>query len=768
MKKIIFLFVISVSYIFGNIHSIDLKKGWQLVGFADKIEDISLFEDSRIQLVWSFDNKSKKWLSYSSHSDINSQLKDAKVDTLRRVDSYNAIWIYSISDWTFVYEEINNGELKSNLQIFGGWNLISISSDLIISDGLFEGMKVFKYSEQEWSDNNSDDLFPNIDNIDTKDGIWVYSAEDKSIDLSKMSASLRTFSNELELKEYIIDMQKANQYQYQYYIPESVFMPKIDVSDDMVFAEPSIAEAEAAVPEKSIVENAKSVDNATDTNIQEVGVDESDILKHNGKYIFNIDSRNSKILIRTFDSILESNLSILNEISFTPNTTPNSMYIKDDKLIVLLNYNNYNIEPYYERALPPSYNISKFIIEIYDISDILDIKRVKEFYIDGYIKNSRLVGNYLYMISSFSPSFDDYKNPSIDNSTILPTLLVDGKESTLINSNFTYAPYKLNQTPTITSITQIDIQTMMLTKNISIIGDTDTIYASTDSIYLTNNQYPAFFGFEESYDRTTIYKFNIKDYFRYEANGQVGGRVLNQFSMSEYDNHLRIATTTNFWGWRETDNALYVLKQNSTSLVTEGEIHSLGEENEVIKSVRFMGDRGFLVTAIRTDPFYTLDLSDHSNPIVVGELKVAGFSTYLHPVDENLILSLGRDDDAFKIELYDVSNFANPISVDKAIFSNSSSNAEYNHKAFTFRSSDNLFSFGLNSYFDNGLSRDGFVYQIKDSKILFKNQVTMDDNYGYNLRSIIFDDANNSTYTVFIDNNESKIVSIDNNQSILD
>ena len=372
------------------------------------------------------------------------------------------------------------------------------------------------------------------------------------------------------------------------------------------------------------------------------------------------------------------------------------------------------------------------------------------------------------MISSFSPTFDDSENPSVDNSTILPRLLVDGSESTLINPNFTYAPYKLNQSPTITSITQIDINSMIVTKNISIIGDTDTIYASTDSIYLTNNQYPSFFGFKESYDRTTIYKFNIKDDFRYEANGQVDGRVLNQFSMSEYDNHLRIATTTNFWGWRETDNALYILKQNSTSLVAEGEIHSLGKENEVIKSVRFMGDRGFLVTAIQTDPFYTLDLSNYANPRVVGELKVAGFSTYLHPIDNNLILSLGRDDDAFKIELYDVSNFSNPISVDKAIFTNSSSNAEYNHKAFTFRSSDNLFSFGLNSYFENNISRDGFVYQIKDSKIVFKNQVTMDDNYGYNLRSIIFDDSNQSTHTIFIDNNESKMVSIDSNQSILD
>lgn len=762
MKKIILLLILSISYIFANMHSIDFKKGWQLVGFADNIEDISLFKDSRIQLVWSFDNKSKKWLSYSSYADINTQLDNAGVETLKQIDSYNAVWIYSVSDWTFVYEEIKTQKIKSNLQLFGGWNLVSISSDLIISDGLFEGMKVLKYSEQEWSDNNSDDLFPSIDNIDTKDGIWVYSAEDKSIDISKISATLRTFSDELELKEYIIDMHKANQYQYHYYMPELLIMPMMDDSVNMVFEEKAEADREASV------ESAKSVDNATDTNIQEVGVDESDILKHNGKYIFNIDSHSSKILIRSFDNILDSNLTLLTEISFTPNTTPSSMYIKDDKLIVLLNYNNYNIEPYYIKSIAPYYDVSKFVIEIYDISDILDIKRVKEFYIDGYIKNSRLVGNSLYMISSFSPSFDDYENPSIDNSTILPTLLVDGTQSTLINPNFTYAPHKLNQSPTITSITQIDINSMIVTKNISIIGDTDVIYASTDSIYLTNNQYPSFFGFTESYDRTTIYKFNIKDDFRYEANGQVGGMVLNQFSMSEYDNHLRIATTTNFWGWRETDNALYVLKQESTSLVSEGEIHSLGEDNEVIKSARFMGDRGFLVTAIQTDPFYTLDLSDHTNPIAVGELKVAGFSTYLHPIDNNLILSLGRDDDAFKIELYDISNFANPISVDKAIFTNSSSNAEYNHKAFTFRSSDNLFSFGLNSYFDNGMSRDGFVYQIEDSKIVFKNQVTMDDTYGYNLRSIIFDDSNKSTHTVFIDNNESKIVSLDNNQSILD
>jgi len=767
MKKVIFLFILSISYIFGNMHSIELKKGWQLVGFSDRIDDISLFEDSRIQLVWSFNNKSKRWVSYSSHADINYQLDKLGSNTLTNIDSYSAVWIYSLSDWTFVYKEINNGELKPNLELFGGWNLISISSDLIISDDMFEGMRVLKYSEQEWSTNSSDGLFPDINSIDTKDGLWVYSAEDKSIDISKKSGTLKTFSDDLELKNYILEMYKANQYHYLYYMPEPVPLMEKEIDDSMVLSEPEMVSSDRIAEDVSMPNSESSVDDATTTNIQEFGVDESDILKHNGKYIFNIDSATSTILVRSFSNILDSNSTLINQISFAPNTTPNSIYIKDNRLIVLLTYNNYTIEPYYIKSLPPLYdNIEKFVIEIYDITDILDIKKLKDFYIDGYIKNSRLVGNSLYMISSFYPTFNDYDNPSIDDSTLLPTLLVDGKETTLINPNFTYAPYKLNQGPTITSITQIDINAMVVIKNISVIGETDTIYASTDSIYLTSNQYPLFFGFQDSYDRTTIYKFNIKDDFRYEANGQVDGRVLNQFSMSEYNNNLRIATTTNFWGWRDNDNALYILKQDSTNLVTQGEIHSLGEPNEVIKSARFMGNKGFLVTAVQTDPFYTLDLTNPSNPKVVGELKVEGFSTYLHPIDDNLILSLGRDSDAFKVELYDVSNFANPISIDKAIFQNSSSNSEYNHKAFTFRSSDNLFSFGLNSYVDGNLSRDGFVYQIEDNMIKFKSQVTMDNEYGYNLRSIIFD--NNETYTIFIDNNESKIVSIENNQSLLD
>lgn len=162
---------------------------------------------------------------------------------------------------------------------------------------------------------------------------------------------------------------------------------------------------------------------------------------------------------------------------------------------------------------------------------------------------------------------------------------------------------------------------------------------------------------------TGIVKISL-DTFNVLANEKVPGMLLNQFSLDEYKDHLRIATTIGdgFWGFSlESANDVYVLDKN---LKVAGFVRDLGL-TERIYSARFVGDRGYVVTFRETDPFYVLDLSVPQNPKLAGELKIPGYSSYLHPVSESKILGIGKEGSKVKISLFDVSSASNPTEASK-------------------------------------------------------------------------------------------------------
>jgi inhibitor of cysteine peptidase len=165
----------------------------------------------------------------------------------------------------------------------------------------------------------------------------------------------------------------------------------------------------------------------------------------------------------------------------------------------------------------------------------------------------------------------------------------------------------------------------------------------------------------------------------FEAEGSVPGYVLNQYSMDEYNGHFRIATT-----WQKTTqiNNVYVLNMNM-SLV--GKLENLAE-GERIYSVRFMGDKGYIVTFRQVDPFFIIDLSNAAQPKVAGELKIPGYSSYLHPFDENHVIGLGKEDNSVKLSLFDVSDVNAPTEIAKYLVEGdwTSSEALNEPKAFLF------------------------------------------------------------------------------------
>lgn len=189
-----------------------------------------------------------------------------------------------------------------------------------------------------------------------------------------------------------------------------------------------------------------------------------------------------------------------------------------------------------------------------------------------------------------------------------------------------------------------------------------------------------------------IFKLSVQDLdVEFSAKGRVKGTILNQFSMDEYYNTFRIATTINDWnGWGpDSENFLYVLDEE---LKLQGTLDGLGLD-EKIYSVRFMGERAYIVTFRQVDPLYVIDLSDPKNPNVFGELKIPGFSNYLHPYNENHIIGIGKDasertgvTEGLKIALFDITDVNNPVVKSEIILGETGSDSDVlrDHKAFLF------------------------------------------------------------------------------------
>ncbi|AGB17633.1 secreted protein with C-terminal beta-propeller domain [Halovivax ruber XH-70] len=181
--------------------------------------------------------------------------------------------------------------------------------------------------------------------------------------------------------------------------------------------------------------------------------------------------------------------------------------------------------------------------------------------------------------------------------------------------------------------------------------------------------------------KTGIARVSIDGDLDVTASGEVPGTPLNQWSMDEHDGHLRIATTIPRTHGADSENDVYVLDD---ALEITGSVEGLGE-TERIYAVRFEGDEGHVVTFRETDPFYTLDLADPHDPQLEGELKIPGFSTYLHPLDDagDLMLGVGEQDGKVKLSTFDVSDRTDPVELDAAILSDERySEAVQNHRAF--------------------------------------------------------------------------------------
>ena len=436
------------------------------------------------------------------------------------------------------------------------------------------------------------------------------------------------------------------------------------------------------------------------TNIQVEGVDEADIIKNDGKYIY-IVSGNKVVIVDAFPA---DNMKIISEINLTSqNGQVGNIFVNGDKLIIFSQ--QYSPVVYagvrcmaIGCVMPPYQDEPKTVVYIYDISNRESPQLDENIALTGNYVDSRMIDNYMYLVA----------NQYAYNEGILPAYEKDGEINVVKADEIYYSPIR-DQSFQFTNILAINIDNGITSEKTVLTGNSQTIFVSKNNIYTTYTKYAYYWNPEDtnSQEETIINKFSIdKDKVAFVSSGQVPGHLLNQFSMDENEDYFRIATTiSGYVDNRDTStNNLYVLDE---SMKVIGKIEGIAP-GESIYSVRFIGDRAYMVTFKHVDPLFVIGLEDPSNPTLLGKLKIPGYSEYLHPLDENHIIGLGKEVDesidadkvhtegavyytaiqGVKLAIFDVSDVSNPIELHKEVIGDrgTQSPAETDHKAFLYDS----------------------------------------------------------------------------------
>ena len=505
-------------------------------------------------------------------------------------------------------------------------------------------------------------------------------------------------------------------------------------------------------------------DDHSGTNIQVKNVDESDYLKIDGTHAYLVAEKTLSI-IQVYPP---QDAKVLTKISLDiESQNIRHMFLNDNRLVIFYH------ESDHEEEIPPFEFVPRSVYKpmthalVVDVTDKESPKIIQDYTIDGHFRHARMIGDYVYFVTSNNVNY---------NHPIIPRIM-DGSETIMVPDVYYFDSFERDYN--FNTVTALNVFEDKINSETFLMGDASAVYVSETGFYIayqknmhygyyeilkknsffdvvvpmlpkdiqakisqvendssldwnqkwilisdlledTFNQLPQgqkekliqeieknVYEYEarvrESLQSTVIHKISLdKDKLEYEAKGNVPGWLLNQFSMDENGDRFRVAVTYDHYAYEEGNkryNAVYVLDEQ---LEVAGFVDGLAPD-ESIFSARFMGDRLYLVTFEQIDPFFVIDLSQDT-PKVLGELKIPGFSNYLHPYDEDHIIGIGRDTEergnggvrqlGVKIALFDASDVNNPKVLDDVIFENKNSHTEAadDHKAFLFDYRNGLLS----------------------------------------------------------------------------
>ena len=391
------------------------------------------------------------------------------------------------------------------------------------------------------------------------------------------------------------------------------------------------------------------------TNIQEAGVDEGDIIKTDGTWIYILKQDGSFSIVRANDGAPKVESTTKLEKTGLSNRELREMYLDGDRLIIVEEGICTALEK--DNELYRTSTGYQTVLSVWDITDRTQPEQIGMLRQDGHYKDSRKNGDFVYLFTSYMP----YIAETYEESTIVPR--INGDE---VAYNQFYLPEK-PASENYLIISSVDITKPEEVKDQKVlVSGADSFYVSTENIYVTNENYNS----GKDTVVTEIAKFHYKDgRITGVAAGSVKGYLNDSFSLNEYDGTLRVVSTYYDEMWEEW-NALYILDEKLQQLSA---IEDLAQ-GETIRSARFFGTTGYFVTFRQTDPLFSVDLSDPENPKVLGELKISGFSSYLHFYGENLLLGIGYEADentgsttGLKLSMFDISDPANVKEVSRTV-----------------------------------------------------------------------------------------------------
>lgn len=494
------------------------------------------------------------------------------------------------------------------------------------------------------------------------------------------------------------------------------------------------------------------------TNIQVENVDEADIVKTDGEYIYSISDDTVYITCAKHPTEMNVVAKIEEPLS---GMYPEDLILQNNKLIII------------------SGDSKKTVVKIYNLDDIEKPTKIKEFEIKKEYYTSRYINGNLYVISSGEIRDEGNLEYVEDGATITPDKANAYKINNLNTSVQTViASYNLNSPEN-----KIKVQSYLM--------DVENAYISEKNMYLIDNGYSEsrevefrdIFGIKgllgigdaiEEDNRTygsNIYKFNFKEdgSVEYQAKTQLVGTTIDQFSLDEKDDNLRIALYT-------TNGSRVVVLDNNLKQLGETAYLAKGEK---MYSARFISDRVYLVTYKNMDPLYSIDLSDPENPKALGALKIPGYSTYLQPYDENHIIGFGFQTEetvrrnlqgrvtstsakvtGMKMALFDVSDINNPKMISEEVIGDSRTNSTVleNHKSLLLDKERNLLAIPIKNYTtDLSVTENDDIFSTTNSYTSYLKSRTynkvgyavysLDITNGFNLRGIITHDVNSEGYT---------------------
>jgi uncharacterized secreted protein with C-terminal beta-propeller domain len=493
------------------------------------------------------------------------------------------------------------------------------------------------------------------------------------------------------------------------------------------------AAAESDSPLNATAANSR----VSGTNLQVGDVDEADAVKTDGRNLFTLRDCAGKTCLITWS--LDAKIPDATErgsFELTGTRSAEAMYLVQQRpagsdLLVTLSGNDY----YTSWRDVWGWQNTETQLEFLDASTPAELTSQETLTIQGRLVSSRRIGEMLYLVTRFTPNLPHYQPQAYDeelaanNAELLesssladltPNVVNSNKQTTsLVSSKDCYLPTKaldFNHNPSVITITAIPLSSPNEHKSTCFAGDTETVFMTTSSLYLatTAHAYNAFNQtslFYEPQHTTSIHKFALEDgAISYSGSGQVEGHFgwsegKKSFRMGENGDYLNVVTSVgNTWG-ASSSTKLTVLKESAAggTLQPVSVIQGIGKPGERLYAARFVSSRAYLVTFRLTDPLYVVDLADQEKPRIAGELEIEGYSDYLHPINDSLIVGIGKDaifDDSsidfgggrgawyqgVKLALFDVSNPALPTQVNSIVLGKRGTESEVlsNHHGLSF------------------------------------------------------------------------------------